>query len=648
MSEDLQTGAAEAAPQALAVTENASAQRAPWEITNDQSRPREQLYARDQVVPSKTNPRKHFDQAALEELAESIRKHGILMPILCRPLPGDIEGRLEIIAGERRFRAAGIADLVEIPVRIIQASDLEVLELQIIENLQRKDLHELEEAESYEALLSAHKGESDYGVDQIAAKLGKSRGYIYARLKLCALNAKARKAFYDGKLNASTALLIARIPVEKLQAEALKDITEGYRGVMAYREAADHIQRNYMLRLDQAKFKITDASLVAAAGSCAECPKRTGANPDLFSDVGRADVCTDPECFNGKRAAHSERLRLAAEESGQKVITGKEAKKIMPYQHADLEGYVRPEDLCWKVEGGKTYGKLLGKDAPEPVLIESPHTGEMVKAWPEAHVVEKLKDKGLVVSRAKSESNDRMRKEEAKVKGMRAHRRAVLARIHTSAKERMGAGQTLSPDDLLLIVTHALNRMANDHEGPVKEIWGFGREQTSERTAQLASLSPNDLALLLLSITLAPDAHVGVYWNQGEPKDLWATAQRYGVDQAVVKKELAAAEREKAAAKAGKKAPVKKASPASAQKSKAKDAKKAAPAKKGAVMYRNTLTGETWSGRGKAPRWITVAEEGGSMREDFLVSAPEAANAKVELNADAGTADQAEAAQEAA
>src|SRR5690606_14398087 len=140
--------------------------------------------------------------------------------ILLRPAPAaptDPEPFYEIIAGERRYRASKLAGRTTIPAIVREISDLEVLELQIIENLQREDLHPLEEAESYEALLEQHKADPDYSVDLIAAKLGKSRAYIYARLKLCALRPAARKAFYAGTLTASTALLLARIPAPELQ-----------------------------------------------------------------------------------------------------------------------------------------------------------------------------------------------------------------------------------------------------------------------------------------------------------------------------------------------------------------------------------------------------------------------------------------------
>ncbi|HEX2520142.1 MAG TPA: ParB/RepB/Spo0J family partition protein, partial [Castellaniella sp.] len=247
----------------------------------------------ERIVRSKTNPRKTFREEGLVELAESIKKYGIMQPILLRPAPDaplDPVPLYEIVAGERRYRASGLAGLTTVPATVREISDMDVLELQIIENLQREDLHPLEEAESYEALLAQHENDPDYSVDQVAAKLGKSRAYIYARLKLCALRPAARTAFYDGKLNPSTALLLARIPVPDLQDQALKEITEpDWRydhQPMSFRAAQKHVQEHYMTRLDQAPFKLSDETLLPEAGPCTTCPKRTGANPDLFGDVG--------------------------------------------------------------------------------------------------------------------------------------------------------------------------------------------------------------------------------------------------------------------------------------------------------------------------------------------------------------------------
>jgi ParB/RepB/Spo0J family partition protein len=229
---------------------------------------------------SKTNPRRTFEPNAMQELAESIRSHGVLMPLLVRPA-GEA---FEIVAGARRYRAAQLAKVTEVPVRIRHLSDKEVLEVQVIENLQRADIHPLEEADGYRRLHEKH----GYSIEDLAAKVGKSKGYIYARMKLCALVPEARKPFLGGTISPSVALLLARIPVPTLQAKAAKEVTAGQLGPMSFRQAVDHIQREYMLRLSDGGFPTTDPDLVPAAGACSTCPKRTGNQADLFEAAGGA------------------------------------------------------------------------------------------------------------------------------------------------------------------------------------------------------------------------------------------------------------------------------------------------------------------------------------------------------------------------
>ena len=119
---------------------------------------------------SKTNPRRIFEDAALKELADSIRSQGVLSPLLVRPLS---EKSFEIVAGARRFRAAQIAEVPTVPVRSVNLSDAEALEAQLIENLQRRDVHPLEEAQGFRALLNLD--EPRYSVEQIAARQARLR-----------------------------------------------------------------------------------------------------------------------------------------------------------------------------------------------------------------------------------------------------------------------------------------------------------------------------------------------------------------------------------------------------------------------------------------------------------------------------------------
>ena len=358
------------------------------------------------ITPSLTNPRKTFEPAKLAELTASIAAMGVHQPVLLRPLPAhrvEDTARLqprpeyELVCGERRYRASLAAKMLTIPAMVRDLTDDQVLEIQIVENLQRDDLTELEEAEGYEALMK----HSDLNADQVGEKIGKSRSYVYGRLKLLDLCQEARTSLRDRTIDASRALLVARIPDQKLQIKAMKEIVAGdryseVREPMTYRAALLHVQQNYMLNLSSAKFKITDESLLKGAGSCKICTKRTGHDPDLFADVKGADVCTDPPCFHRKEEAHTAQLVEAAKAKGQTVITGKEAAELRGAGYQDkFTGYRRLDDAADSPTDQplrKIIGGLMKQEGIKPVAIEHPHKkGVLVECLPNEVALRLLK-----------------------------------------------------------------------------------------------------------------------------------------------------------------------------------------------------------------------------------------------------------------
>ena len=144
----------------------------------------------EHLTPNPRNPRRIFKEAELEELATSIREKGILQPLLVRPAAGKAD-RFEIIAGERRWRAAQKAGLHELPVHVVEADDKEALELAIIENIQREDLNPLEEAAGFERLLD----EFNYSQVELAQVLGKSRSHVANSLRLLKLPERVKALF---------------------------------------------------------------------------------------------------------------------------------------------------------------------------------------------------------------------------------------------------------------------------------------------------------------------------------------------------------------------------------------------------------------------------------------------------------------------
>ena len=173
-----------------------------------------------QVEPGLNQPRKRSDQEALDDLAESTRVHGIIQPLTVRRLAS---GYYQIIAGERRWRAAKAAGLAEVPVVIIEADDRKVMELGLIENLQREDLNPAEEARGYRTLME------DYGLtqEQVAQQMGKSRPAITNTLRLLALPDEVMSLVEEGVLSAGHARAILGAPTASLQREAAKRVVEG-------------------------------------------------------------------------------------------------------------------------------------------------------------------------------------------------------------------------------------------------------------------------------------------------------------------------------------------------------------------------------------------------------------------------------------
>lgn len=163
-----------------------------------------------QIYPSATQPRRHFDKTALDELAESIKEKGILQPLLVRPHPSK-PNAYEIVAGERRWRAAQVARLHEVPVVVRDIKDKEALEFGIIENIQRAELTPIEEAESFQRLIS----EFGHAHDDLAQVLGKSRSYVANILRLNQLPDTVKELIKQGSLSAghARALLGAKNPL---------------------------------------------------------------------------------------------------------------------------------------------------------------------------------------------------------------------------------------------------------------------------------------------------------------------------------------------------------------------------------------------------------------------------------------------------
>lgn len=259
------------------------------------------------------NPRRHHENGSLEGLAQSIREQrahgGVLEPLLVRKDPAGGEG-FQVLAGSRRLAAAKMVGLERVPVRMLECNDEQAIEVMLIENLQRLDVHPLEEAEG---ILLLHK-QCGREFRDIATRLGKSVGYVHGRAKLAGLQPDVKKAWAKGLLELGHVLVFA--PLQAADQDALlhwmlkgdnwqgpqHEPKEGIH--LTVDDLRRHVHEDVLCQLARAPWKLNDANLLPAAGACTECPFRSGAQVELFPGAGK-DRCTKPACFGEKRAAWS-------------------------------------------------------------------------------------------------------------------------------------------------------------------------------------------------------------------------------------------------------------------------------------------------------------------------------------------------------
>jgi ParB family chromosome partitioning protein len=505
---------------------------------------------------SKTNPRRTFEPMALKELAESIRTQGVLSPLLVRPLT---ENAFEIIAGARRYRAAQMAEQSTVPVRIVNLSDAASLEAQLVENLIRLEIHPMEEAQGFRALLDLD--EPKYSIEQIAAKIGKSPVFVASRLKLSDLVPAAVEAFYADEIGVGHALLLAKLPAEQ-QAHALsacfKEVynngAKPARILLPVRNLQFWIDSNILLVLKDAPFNKRDAQLVPAAGSCADCPKRTGHNKLLFGDdLGRqGDRCTDPGCYAAKVSAHvvsaiaakPELVQISTAYGGQK-----DGSPVLPRNKYTAIQQEKPKD---KQQAQRPEYKIC-KFTTEAIITEGSDVGTIHKvcANPSCPVHHPKQQTSRDDEKWKAEQ-EKQRKEQAiaNATGLR-----VLAAIGSAVPVR------LLKRDLLLILEKLVSIMDESRVETLARQHGIRQKRddggvTKTLTAFLRRADEGTLSRVLVESTILLAA------TRGNPSTILkdaATAYKVDTDAIAAKvKEFAAKEKAKktpqSAVKAAKKA----------------------------------------------------------------------------------------------
>ena len=493
----------------------------------------------DRIKPSQANPRRRLDNLAMTELAASIKARGILQPILVRPVNNN---GFEIVCGERRWRASKAAGKDTIPARIVNLTDGEALEIAVIENLQRENVHELDEALGYKALIQ--QDPTLYTVETIAAKVGRSPKYVYGRLKLSELTPNLQKAFYEGKLTAGHAMEIARLQ-PKDQERALSECFPGHRTTAAIlkdkdprainvRELRDWIQREIHLSLANAPFDVNDPNLVPAAGACTTCPKRSGSNPLLFADtIKRPDVCTDPECFNRKRDALVNVRLKELHESGEKPV--KVSDSHLFYGQKPLPGVLYQPDYYEATEG----------DCPTTtvaVVVEGKRVGTKL------HICTDQRCKihaEHAVSLSPEEKAER-KKQAQVVRIQQEYRRRLLEEVYKRVPGE------LSRHELDLVALNYFRHIGHDSQHRIFKFfaWEAGKNKVQNggytdysklASVKLDKMTSADIGRFLVICALASDLYCPTYMSSAtfaKDSNLATAARHYKVNGERILREL--------------------------------------------------------------------------------------------------------------
>src|ERR1700687_6243031 len=504
------------------------------------------------LAESATNPRKRFEAKSLEELAASFKTQGILAPLLVRELE---ESKYEVVAGARRLRAAKLAELEKLPVRVVKLTDAEAIEAQCVENLQREDIHPLEEALGFKSLLEL--GEPAYTIATIASRAGKSEAYVYGRIRLADLIPPVAEAFLKDQITIGHALLIAKLPASQQQeafSAAFRGLwtSEGNSQVLIpVRELAAWIESNILLQLASAPFDKQDEGLVPAAGSCSNCPKRTGFNKLLFADV-RKDSCTDPQCFRAKIDAHVSKTL----ETKPQLVQISSAWNTREGAPLGKNRYVELEIKKAKTNG--TGSKVAPQQKPcqkmtEAVVMDGGRRGELVKVCADLSCRVHHPDTPSPEQVAKERTEERKRIEKEKLAITTRHR--VLATI----LQRVSA--PLKKADLLAVSHYLIGHLsysqapalAKRHKVEAKKDSASAQELLDK---QVGTYDESELCTLLLELRLLDSA----YQRSSTSRDdvLMDAAKRYRVDaeklQKTVAKEFAAKRGKKTIKPKGRKA----------------------------------------------------------------------------------------------
>lgn len=498
------------------------------------------------------NPRRTFDEAKLQELAEDIGRRGVLQNLIGRPRE---KGGVELVVGERRLRASKLAGRSTVPMAIVAMSDAQVLETMLVENAQRADVEPLEEAEAYRALMRDH----GYTADDLGAKLGKSRSWIYGRLKLLELSEEVREALAKGDITVSVAMALGRLRVE-VQEEALEEVAgRGDMGPLSYRAAVETIEEQFACRLKDARWKLDDPELVPEAGPCSTCEKRSGNQPELL-DVGgkRPDVCMDRLCFAEKQKAWGAQQLAEAREKGRQVLDPGEAEKALGHG-SGARSFVKADERDWRDAKHRTWRQVTKAKPEDVVLAVEPRSGKVVELLPTKGIDDRIRKAGnRYLDSAKKPSGEKGPDRAAQVARGRLERE-TKRRFLDAVRAGIGREGATSEAIVRLLVREISGGCWS--QAAQETVQRFGLLQKKPRAQDAvrmleskAATAPLEEAVALVLDVLAQDDRP---WRQRVGSAELAKA--FGIDRGAIARQVKADAKKLAGTKANAKAPAKKA-----------------------------------------------------------------------------------------
>lgn len=438
-----------------------------------------------------------LNDEGLKELANSIIMKGVISPILLMPDQSK-PGNYVLICGERRYKASMIAGKKEIPSFIREMSEQEAFELQITENLQRKDVHPIKEANGFKYIMERNP---ETTTAELGLRFGKSETYILQRLKLNDLIAEAKKDFLANKMILGHALIIAKLTAVH-QKECIDEISNQHDGYGTVTELENYVSRQIMQNLSEAPFSKEDADLITKAGACTTCFKRSGASPMLFPELKQKDCCIDRNCFLAKCnkfvinkvkeaiETHPEVVLLQSHndpnEDVEKLINEHKIKTLKQYNDFNTNDK----------SGAKAKGLWIsGRDAGKTITIYLQRNKEALSG-------ENANQQTLI---AKIQERTKRAKELDEEK--------VYAKILEAFKQhptlKKDNTKKMLPDEEIFLWFIVFDKAGFNLRNDLKKILNLNKEHPEKLYQALKSLTPEQKAILLRRVMM--DQYGGVY-----------------------------------------------------------------------------------------------------------------------------------------